>query len=169
MSPSPTDVLLVGYGNPGRLDDGLGPALAEAVQGMALPGVTVEVDYQLNVEHAALAVRYRHVLFVDAAVDGPEPFTFRRLQAAGEAAFTTHSLQPEAVLAMAGELFGARPEGFVLGIRGYDFSEFGEHLSPGALTNLAAALRFLLPVLEGRGFRDAAEAAAAGQTLTTER
>jgi len=154
----PADVLLLGYGNPGRLDDGLGPALAEAVQEMAPEGVTVEADYQLNVEHAAMAARHRHVLFVDAAVDGPEPYFFRRLQAAGDATFTTHSVQPEAVLAMARQLFGAAPEGYALGIRGYAFDEFGEHLSAGAQSNLAAALRFLLPLLQARSFADVTQA-----------
>ena len=36
-------MLLLGYGNPGRLDDGLGPALAAQVERLALPGVTVRV------------------------------------------------------------------------------------------------------------------------------
>ena len=30
-------VLLLGYGNPGRLDDGLGPALAAQVECLACP------------------------------------------------------------------------------------------------------------------------------------
>ena len=50
---APRKVLLIGYGNPGRLDDGLGPALAAAVEKLAIPGVTVDADYQLNVEDAA--------------------------------------------------------------------------------------------------------------------
>jgi DNA-binding response OmpR family regulator len=43
-------VLVIGYGNPGRLDDGLGPALAETLQRLDLPGVTVDADYQLTAE-----------------------------------------------------------------------------------------------------------------------
>lgn len=43
-------ILLIGYGNPGRGDDGLGPALAAAIEAMELPGVTVEADYQLMVD-----------------------------------------------------------------------------------------------------------------------
>ena len=44
MSKNGVKTLLIGYGNPGRLDDGLGPALAEAVAKLAIPGVTVEAD-----------------------------------------------------------------------------------------------------------------------------
>ena len=54
------------------------------------------------------------------------------------------------------ELFGAEPEGYALGIRGYEFDAFGETLSAGARENLTAALRFLLPVLEKRNFSEVA-------------
>ena len=50
------------------------------------------------------------------------------------------------------------PEGYALGIRGYEFSEFGEALSPGAVENLTAALQFLLPVLRTRKLGEAAAA-----------
>ena len=44
-----TRVLLLCYGNPGRLDDGLGPAFGEVLERESLPGVTVDLDYQLTV------------------------------------------------------------------------------------------------------------------------
>ena len=43
-------------------------------------------------------------------------------------------------MALACELFGAKTKGYVLGIKGYTFNEFGEGLSAGALKNLATAL-----------------------------
>ena len=46
--------LLIGYGNPGRGDDGLGPAFARRIAARGLPGVTVEIDYQLTVDHALM-------------------------------------------------------------------------------------------------------------------
>jgi Ni,Fe-hydrogenase maturation factor len=142
---------------------------------MAPPEVEVEVDYQLTVEHAATAAAHRYVVFVDAAVDGHEPYTFRRLRPGREATFSTHSVEPEAVLAMAGKLFGREPEGYALGIRGYAFDAFGETLSAGARRNLTAALRFALPMLQTRTFdavataREAATGTANGErTCETE-
>ena len=70
-------VLLLGYGNPGRLDDGLGPALAARVEALALPGVTVQADYQLCLEDAEAAARHDVVIFADAAASGAEPFSFQ--------------------------------------------------------------------------------------------
>ena len=59
-------ILLIGYGNPGRADDGLGPALADRIEALDLPGLTVESDYQLSIEHAALAAGHDIVIFADA-------------------------------------------------------------------------------------------------------
>jgi hydrogenase maturation protease len=149
-------VLLIGYGNPGRCDDGLGPALAEAVERLRLPGVTVEVDYQLTVEDAAAAAAHRYVVFADACVGGGESFFFRSVHPGGRTSWSTHSVQPEAVLALARDLFQADIRGYALGIRGYRFHEFGETLSDEARENLAAALRFIVPVLTERAFDSAA-------------
>jgi hydrogenase maturation protease len=140
-------VLVLGYGNPGRLDDGLGPALAEAIGAMALPGVTVDADYQLAVEDAAQVAAHDYVVFADASVSGPEPFSFKPVQPVPELSFSSHSLQPEAVLAMAKDLFDARTHGFALAIRGHEFDDFGERLSDRASQNLAAALAFLADLL----------------------
>ena len=136
-------LLLIGYGNPGRLDDGLGPALAAQVEKLGIPGLTVDSDYQLTVEHAADAAECDAVIFADAAVSGPEPFGFREIQPTqATPGFSSHALEPEDVLALARTMFGARTRGFALGIRGYRFDEFGETLSDEARKNLVAAVSF---------------------------
>jgi hydrogenase maturation protease len=136
--------LVLGWGNPGRRDDGLGPALAGAVATMGLPGVTAETGYQLQVEDAMEVARHERVLFVDADRAGEAPFSIRRVAAAGSGpGFTSHSLAPAQLLALARDLFGAEPEAWLLGVRGYDFDEFGEGLSVGAAANLAAATEFV--------------------------
>jgi len=146
-------VLIYGFGNPGRLDDGLGPAFAEAVQERAFEDLTVESGYQLNVEDAALVADREVVIFVDAAVGGPEPFSFCGIEPGGSLSFSSHSLGPEVLLALAGDLFGVRTRGYILGIRGYEFDDFGEGLSAGARRNLESALRFIERCL-GKGTFD---------------
>ena len=139
-----TGLLVIGFGNPGRLDDGLGPALAEAVDKLGLPGVTAQADYQLTVEDAAEVARHEAVLFADADVAGPEPFWVRRIRpAASPMSFSSHSVEPQAVLALAKQLFGAEPEAYLMGIRGYAFDQFGETLSEKAQQNLAAAAAYV--------------------------
>jgi hydrogenase maturation protease len=150
MTERPRTVLLLGFGNPGRLDDGLGTALAERVEGLGLPGVTVGCDYQLCLEDAEAVARHDVVIFADAAVSGAEPFSFQQVEPARALGFSTHSLQPDVVLGLARELFGARTVGYTLGIRGYAFNEYQESLTEQGRVNLAAAVEFIRRVcLEG--------------------
>lgn len=159
MSEQLSRVLLLCYGNPGRLDDGLGPAAGEILEQEDLPGATVDIDYQLTVEHAAAAAECDVVIFVDAAVQGREPFFFHRVVPQLAVGFSSHGLEPDAVLGLSGELMGSMPQGYALGIRGYDFDDFGETLSPRATDNLTKALQFLVAVVKERGFQEAAAVA----------
>ena len=146
-----TRFLVYGYGNPGRLDDGLGPALARELAERDPTGeLTVETGYQLQVEDAALLAGHDVVVFADADATCAAPFELRHLEPRAGLAFSTHSVAPEAVLALAREHFDCQASGFVLGIRGYEFDRFGEELSPGARRNLAAAADYMC-----RALRDA--------------
>jgi hydrogenase maturation protease len=146
MNETRETVLLLGYGNPGRLDDGLGAALAAQVELLALPGVTAQADYQLCLEDAEAAARHDVVIFADAATSGAEPFSFQMVSA----------LQPEAVLGLAQQLFGARTVGYTLAIRGYAFNEYEESLTGQARANLAAAVAFIRRLSEHGSFRELA-------------
>jgi len=155
-------ILVLGYGNPGRLDDGLGPALAGAVEALGIPGVEVDSGYQLMVEDAARIAGRAAVVFADAAAAGPEPFSFEPVEPAGRAGFTTHSVSPGELMALAAALFGSTARGYILGIRGYAFDAFGERLSPRARANLDAALAFLVPQLRAGRLPEAAPVSASG-------
>jgi len=136
-------VFVLGYGNPGRLDDGLGPALAERIATLAIPGVEADANYQLSVEDAAQVAKHDVVVFADASVSGDEPFSYVELEAKDGSSFSSHHVDPEQVLYLAQTLFKAETRGFLLGIRGYEFNEFGERLSRRARENLDAAAAFL--------------------------
>ncbi len=157
MSQETRRVLLIGFGNPGRLDDGLGPALAALAEKMNLPDVTVDSDYQLCLEDAEAVARHDVAIFADADVSGPEPFSFRRLEPAPSMTFSTHSLKPAAVLGLARQAFGAETERYMLGIRGYAFNEYEETLSERARANLAEAAAFIERLCRSGDFAEAAD------------
>ncbi len=137
-------VLVLGYGNPGRRDDGLGPAFAARLKKLNVPDVRVESGYQLNVEDAALVAEHEVVVFADACLDSAPPFELKPVKAhKGSIQFTSHTQAPDNVLGLARSLYGASTRGFALGIRGYDFHDFGERLSAQAEKNLEAAVTFL--------------------------
>lgn len=147
-------VLVIGYGNPGRLDDGLGPALVDEFERLDLENVTVDAEYQLAVEDAAEIAQYDVVVFADASVRGGEPFEFSPVRPQRELSFTTHSVAPHAVVALARDMFHAEPRAFTLAIRGYEFNEFGERLSERARVNLREAVTFLARLIREDRFEE---------------
>lgn len=135
---------LIGYGNPGRCDDGLGQAFATRIAARNLPGIEVSTDYQLSVDHALMIAEAEQVVFVDALMHADAPFSFSSVQPVPSHDLSSHSLSPAAVLALAATLFDARPRAHVLGISGQDFGEVREGLSVLAEDNLRLAEAFFL-------------------------
>ncbi|MBN2552645.1 MAG: hydrogenase maturation protease [Spirochaetales bacterium] len=140
-------VLIVGYGNPGRQDDGLGPEIVQELERLRLPGLALEADYQLSIEHAADLQQADRVIFVDAAVSGPEPFELKRLEASRSIEFTSHTLAPEAVLAICRDTYQRAPEALLIAVRGYSF-EFAEGLTDMARHNKGKALEFIRNLID---------------------
>jgi hydrogenase maturation protease len=152
MTAEMKKVLLIGYGNPAAGDDALGPAAAEYFEKKNLPGVTVDCDYQLTVEDSAQVAANDIVIFVDASTDCCEPFSFEPLTAKESGSFSSHSVEPAEVAALAERLFNSKAKCFVLGIRGYVFEQFKEDLTPKAKENLQKAVVFLEDILVTRKF-----------------
>lgn len=145
-------ILIIGIGNPGRGDDGLGPALAARMAGAApgtipegavigIPGRTASAiwKYQLNIEDAHLVKDFDVVVFADASTEGAGPVTLDEIAPAAAIAFTTHEMSPSAVLALGEELYGRMPRGYLLAMRGYSW-ELADGLSEAAANNLEDAL-----------------------------
>jgi len=143
--------LLIGIGNPGRGDDGLGPALVERLAGAApesIPeGAIVAIGagadavwkYQLNIEDAALIGDYARVVFADASAAADHgAFGLDPLQPGSAIAFTTHELAPASVLALCQDLYGRLPAAWLLAMAGSSW-ELGQGLSAPAAAILDRA------------------------------
>jgi hydrogenase maturation protease len=139
---------VLGIGNPGRRDDGLGAAAVERLRRRRLPGVSLDADYQLNIEDALAAARHDIVVFIDAARRLRQPFRFIPVRFGGTVPAMSHSLGPDAVLALAAELYDRRPKAWILAVRGHRWT-IGEGLSDKAEANLALAVEFLVRFLKG--------------------
>ena len=137
-----TDLLVIGYGNSLRSDDGVGPRVAEAVEALKLPGVRTFVCQQLSPEHAETISHARRVVFVDAAVDAPKEVQLRKLEPAGTSQSMAHAADPRTVLALARDVYGHTPEAWWLTIPAVNL-EFGENLSPEAQRGLHEATKLI--------------------------
>ena len=146
-------VLIIGYGNPLRSDDGFGWHAAHELT-TRLQGLNVEVlaRQQLTPELAETASHFRLVIFIDAAVDLPsgelryEKITQTKTSQQREASSFSHSLTPASLLACTAELYAKFPEAYCVSVGGESFAE-GESISPtmlAAFEPLLAQVRSLL-------------------------
>lgn len=136
--------LIIGYGNPSRRDDGVGLAVVNGLRqrlgrapledgddGHSEFGGQVDTLFlqQLVPELAETLAQYDRVWFVDAHL-GVYPKLVRRstVSAGLDPALVSHHLKPQALLALAGQLYGRAPEAELISIRGFDF-DFGVGLS----------------------------------------
>lgn len=136
--------LLIGFGNQGRGDDGLGPVFAERIEQAAPEGLEIDIDYQLTVDHALAVAGADLVVFADAHLGAKGSFSFEPIDGSGATGMGSHELSPEAVLALASTLYGRAPPAFVLGIAGWDYGEVKEGLSQEAKAHLDEAEAFFL-------------------------
>jgi hydrogenase maturation protease len=154
-------LVVFGWGNDARGDDGLGPLLLTRVAHAGWPDVTTIEDFQLQIEHALDLDGADAALFLDAGKDVPAPFTFIEIGPKRDAAHTTHALSPEGLLDIyTRSLRRTPPYSFTLCIRGERF-ELGEGLSAGATDRLEAAWVFLQGLMEKRGVEEWRRAAQA--------
>ena len=132
-------LLVIGYGNTLRGDDGVGPCVAHAVEALHLPGVRTITCQQLSPEHADPISRAETVIFVDAAVDAPSEVQLRPLEPNDSSQLMAHAADPRTMLALSRDVFGHTPKAWWLTIPAMAM-EFSETLSPQAELGCAEAI-----------------------------
>ncbi len=143
------ETLLIGIGNSGRSDDGLGWAFLDRIQQQASFDGRVEYRYQLQVEDAALISDVEHVIFIDSYQgELTNGFQLTRCEPLSEFAFTTHVLPPGAVLSLCRELYGRAPRADALMIQGTCW-DLRIGMSPEAERRLENALQFIVSMYQG--------------------
>ena len=123
-------VLVLGYGNPLRCDDGLGWQVAvELFRANKSPDVLVLPCHQLTPELAEPISRSDTVLFIDSTRRGTAgEFHCEELRSQPGPASFTHHLSPAGLLDLSSELYGCCPKAHLLTICGESF-EVGDSLS----------------------------------------
>jgi hydrogenase maturation protease len=144
-------ILILAYGNLSRGDDALAPLLLEQVQNFPatlLKKVECLTDFQLQIEHALDLQNRELVLFIDASVANQQPIEFSPLHPAYDNSYTTHAMNPAAVMQVYQDtLKAAPPPCFLLTLQGIEF-ELGADLSPAAAQSLKLAQGFIRRLLE---------------------
>ena len=140
-------ILVYGYGNPGRQDDGLGISVAEKLDHWAksrrINNVRTDTNYQLNIEDAINISENEIVFFVDASKEELKNFTITKVEPCDKANFTMHAVSPGYVLNICKEMYGKIPETYLIHIKGYEWN-FLEEMTCEAKQNLKDSFDFLV-------------------------
>lgn len=153
MTEAKPAILIYGYGNPGRQDDGAGVLLAEAIEKWSsensISQVEVDSDYQLNLEDALTVSRYETVVFADASHENITDFLFESVEPSAEVEFTMHAVSPRFILHLCNQVFGCTPKAYLLHIKGYAW-EFMANVTPEAIQNIEKASAYLKDFILGK-------------------
>jgi hydrogenase maturation protease len=151
-------VLVIGYGNTLRRDDGVGVRAAELLQNdPRLAGAEVLTVHQLTPELAIDIGAAAFVVFIDA--DGGAPpgeVSVRPLAGSpsatspGATGPSSHQVGAAELMALAAALGGGSPPAWIIGIGVADL-ELGEGLSPAAEAALPRVVEMVTDLVTGAG------------------
>jgi len=139
-------LLIYGYGNPGRQDDGLGIVLVEKLEKFAqshsVDHIDFEYNYQLNIEDALTISEYDEVVFVDASVEDIDGMNLAQVVPTEKTEFTMHAMLPGFIVHLCNSLYDKHPKVHILSVKGYEF-ELKEGLTKKAKSNLEKAFKLM--------------------------
>jgi hydrogenase maturation protease len=138
-------VLVLGYGNVDRQDDGVAwHILVEVARQLNLPiptspdeglfpaGGPVDFSFSLQLvpEMAETIAAYERICFIDAHTGNvPEEIHLETVHPHFQASPFTHHLTPATLLSFTDSLYHEQPEAILVSVRGYEFG-FDRNLSP---------------------------------------
>ena len=125
-------LVVVGFGNPLRMDDGLGPVAAKRLEAIVHDGdIRFLIRHQLGVELAEELRDADFAIFIDAHL-GDIPGTLKEesvLPGQTVSGSFSHHLSPGALLSLVQALYGRNPEATVYSVAAGSL-EHGEGFSP---------------------------------------
>ena len=132
-------VLVIGYGNTLRSDDGAGQIVANEVAKWRWANVRSLSVHQLTPELAEEIACASTVIFVDASLSDSETLQVKRLTLQTTAISLGHLGEPRSLLALTQAIYGKIPPAYWILIPAVNF-EFGEKLSSITECAVMAAL-----------------------------
>jgi hydrogenase maturation protease len=129
-------LLILGYGNPDREDDGVAWHILRALTiklGLPSPGSyedefpeSAQIEFafhlQLTPEMAEEVASYPYVCFIDAHTGNiPEPVRLIDVDSEFQRSPFTHHLTPQSLMSMCESIYGKRPEAALLSVLGHRF------------------------------------------------
>jgi len=147
MKEEGNNILLIGIGNSGRQDDGLGWAFLDLLKPELPANIDFEYRYQLQIEDAEMISHYQKVYFIDA--DKTPETTDYIIQVCFPKEthhFSSHALPPETILYLASTIYDKTPKSYIIGISGESY-QLKVGLTEKATSNLKKAIHSFKKIL----------------------
>jgi hydrogenase maturation protease len=138
-----TDLLVIGYGNDLRSDDGAGRAVAAAIAERNMPGVEVRSVSQLTPELSLEIAGRSMVVFVDADVDATELQRSPVHAGSGGDGVMTHHGDPSKLLSLTENVGPAPAEALAISIPATNL-EMGFEFSPATAKGVEQAVDLIV-------------------------
>jgi hydrogenase maturation protease len=136
-------IVVIGYGNELRGDDGIGPYVADQVAALGLTNVHALALHQLTPELAEMLAEADLAVFVDARADAAKgAIHVSEVAPRRPAAITGHVSTPHGLVQLAAEVHGKAPRAWLVTVSGRGFG-FGVGLSAAALADCEVALEWI--------------------------
>jgi len=159
-------LIVLGYGNPDRGDDGVAYYLLEKLitffsqyekdlvdfheTGFATlnPNIDLWYNLQLIPEISQELANYRNAIFLDAhTAEIPENILVQEIKPAYKSSPFTHHLTPASCLELAQKLYQHAPDTILVSVRGYSF-DFSQELSPQTQLLTEQAFNLLVDLIQ---------------------
>lgn len=150
-APPPHSVLIIGYGNDLRSDDGAGVHVATRLARLVsrrpqTPPLRVVVAQQLTPDLADDMATAAHVIFVDAYAANERGAGIRIDRISADTARTTsvigHHGDPDALISLTARLYGKTPDAWVIGIPAFNL-DLGDTISPDTARRIDEAVALI--------------------------
>jgi hydrogenase maturation protease len=134
-------ILLIGYGNELRSDDGIGQRVSNLIASWKLANLYTLCVHQLTPELAEILVNFDVAIFVDAyPATVEQDVQVSPIELVDTTVTMGHSSNPSYLLALTQALYGRSPQAWWVTVPGVNF-ELGETLSPVAEQKIEVALQ----------------------------
>ena len=147
MSASGADVLVIGYGNDMRRDDGAGRWVAEQIEMLGRSDIDVRSVTQLSPELALDVSGRSLVVFVDASVDA-EDLSVQPVGAEPGAQVMTHHGDPASLLALVPTVGTMPAAAYLVSIPASDL-DLGFTMSPATESAARRAVCAIVDLIDG--------------------
>ena len=140
-------ICVVGVGNTLRSDDGVGIFICSELEKIKLSGLSVITIHQLHIELVEDLKEFNTIIVVDAGTNLEKEFSFYPVNEQKSSIHSSHNIDATLLFSLLQKLYPSNRSFYICAVQTQSF-EFGDTLSPLALSNAEKAIHLLTEFIE---------------------